>query len=389
MDLRLGVERRVMQACGKLFPVMLAILLWHPKSIVAATNDAPILLSGAFGDSNPGTQPDPVDAANYIFRGDARARNGQLEKAASDYNKAIQLDPKNASAFSHRGYVSMLQSNLDKALLDYTEAIRLNPSQAEIYSYRASVYSQKNEFDKAMKDAREAIRLKPGDAAPYAALAWLFFGSPEPHLQYSKEALAAAKKACELSAWQNSAYIFTLAAVFGTVGDFDQAVTYGKKAVSFHDLTVENRQSYGEWLAYWQGKITDRFLQNPETLKPLNEIKLPTNLLTAPDSSYPPIQDQTPQTPKPPPDISKLQNLAESGDAKSQVQLANCLYEGKNRIPANHAQAYKWAAIAAAGGDRDAVTLVQEFDLFMSPEDVSSGKAAAGAFLKQSRKQKD
>ena len=85
-------------------------------------------------------------------------------------------------------------------------------------------------------------------------------------------------------------------------------------------------------------------------------------------------------------DVSKLQRAAAAGDAAAQVQLATCLYEGKQGFRTNYIEAYKWAAVAAASGETTAKYLVREMELFIAPQDLSAGKAASKSILSKPAK---
>ncbi len=79
--------------------------------------------------------------------------------------------------------------------------------------------------------------------------------------------------------------------------------------------------------------------------------------------------------------IPMLRDKAESWDAGAQERLALSLYEDRHGPATNRVEAYKWAAVAAAQGRTSAKYLVREFELFMTPEEVSQGRAAARALL--------
>jgi TPR repeat protein len=79
--------------------------------------------------------------------------------------------------------------------------------------------------------------------------------------------------------------------------------------------------------------------------------------------------------------VAGLKKAAESGDAVAQMQLGACLYDGKHGLGTNHVEAYKWAVIASANGQPNAKYLVREMELFLAPEEVADGKAAAVSFM--------
>jgi tetratricopeptide (TPR) repeat protein len=175
-----------------------------------------------------------------------------LEKAASDYSEAIRLGSQDAAAYTGRGYVYSLQGQWDKVVRDYTEAIGINPKDADIFVARAYAYVQRDDCEKAISDYQEAIRLDPGSPQPYNDFAWLLATSSVITIRDGKEAVALAKKTCEIGAWQHSASIDTLAAAFAEAGDFAEAIKYQKQAMSMTDATDDYRAAAQHRLNLYQ-----------------------------------------------------------------------------------------------------------------------------------------
>ncbi len=106
---------------------------------------------------------DPHQVAALINRGNAYARQGELEKAAADYTKALSLSPGDALLYRRRALIHTRNRALDAAIADYTEALRLEPRNIEAHANRGLAYAQKNEYDRALADYHEALRLNPRD----------------------------------------------------------------------------------------------------------------------------------------------------------------------------------------------------------------------------------
>jgi hypothetical protein len=64
-------------------------------------------------------------------------------------------------------------------------------------------------------------------------LAWIRATSADAKYRDGKEAVALAKKACDLTSWKDPEYINTLAAAHAEAGDFDQAVMYQRRVLLF------------------------------------------------------------------------------------------------------------------------------------------------------------
>lgn len=80
-----------------------------------------------------------------------------------------------------------------------------------------------------------------------------------------------------------------------------------------------------------------------------------------------------------------LSQWANGGDLLAQEALAGRYFDGKKGIKQDRIEAYKWAVVAAATKDSVGKLLVEEFELFMTPDEISQGKARAQAYLKGAR----
>jgi tetratricopeptide (TPR) repeat protein len=141
--------------------------------------------------------------------GPGRVRSSAEEKAEIDYSEAIRQNPNDAQAYYNRGVTRYRMRDTRPYESDYREALTNN----------------------AVADYKEAIRLDPNYAAAYDALAWLRATDADPWHRDGKEAVASAKKACEVSGWTNWHYLHTLAAADAEAGDFGSAVYSETKAI--------------------------------------------------------------------------------------------------------------------------------------------------------------
>ena len=80
-------------------------------------------------------------------------------------------------------------------------------------------------------------------------------------------------------------------------------------------------------------------------------------------------------------DFEQLRRAAESGNARAQLRLGTCLYDGRHGVPASPAEAYKWTLLAVTNGVRDAGYLAGEMEIFLTAEQLKQGRSAAAAFV--------
>jgi RNA polymerase sigma factor (sigma-70 family) len=166
----------------------------------------------------------------YLKRGEAWAWKKEYGKAIADYNEAIQIDPLNAVAFESRAFAWAQKHEYDNAIAEYTEAIRLDPNNSTAYACRGLQWIMKREYDQAIADSDEAIRLDPERAIAYNTRAWIWATCSDEKRRDGKKALESATRACELTKWNEPAYLETMAAGCAEEGDFDSAVKWQTRA---------------------------------------------------------------------------------------------------------------------------------------------------------------
>jgi tetratricopeptide (TPR) repeat protein len=202
----------------------------------------------AIADYDEAIRLEPSGAA-YHGRGDASFEKGDYEQAIADYSQAIESDPESIIALNNRGTALLKQGQRDAAIADYDEAIRLDPTFAPAYGTRGRAKAEMGRYDEALADFTKAIELNPNDHWPYNDLAWAWAILPDPQPDDAQNAIESATKACELTNWQDSTIVTTLAAAYAQAGDFDAAVQWMEKAMGIDELDRDKR---GKMLAYFQ-----------------------------------------------------------------------------------------------------------------------------------------
>lgn len=109
----------------------------------------------------------PLTAVDYLYRGDRKRRELELDKAILEYNNAIKVDPDYAEPYHSRGLVYASLENYPLAIQDFSTAIKLDPMSSYSYFNRALCYSILEETDNAILDYSSAINLDPYDRDSY------------------------------------------------------------------------------------------------------------------------------------------------------------------------------------------------------------------------------
>ena len=110
------------------------------------------------------------------------------------------------------------------ALADLDAAIRLSPGDVAALHNRGRIRARRGDHTGAVADNLEALRLRPDDARTCNNLAWLWATTPRDELRDPVKAVEHARKACELTNWQEPGYLDTLAVAYAAAGRFEEAI---------------------------------------------------------------------------------------------------------------------------------------------------------------------
>jgi tetratricopeptide (TPR) repeat protein len=173
----------------------------------------------------------PAPALAYINAGfKSRAEYARYLEARE---RARLLFPLTAYDFLCRADVYRSRREWQQALADYTRAIRLAPKDREARLGRGIVLWEREEYARALADYREAVRLTGDfpDARPFLHLAAAYAACPDARLRDRSRAVATARRACELTKYEDAECVQVLAALHALAGDFKAAARVQARAL--------------------------------------------------------------------------------------------------------------------------------------------------------------
>jgi tetratricopeptide (TPR) repeat protein len=219
---------------------------------------------------------DKLSQLYYMDRSTVYVATKQLEKAQKDLETACQLDRGCAACLVNLGYVYGRRQLYDKAIDCLTEAIIKEPWSADAFFNRSTAHQKCNHADQALADAENAITLdskngmyrcqraeclrnmkqyskaksdyaaaiarSPNNAWVLSASSWFLATCPVDSMRDGELALVYARKACQITHWNNIACIIALAAAYAEKGDFDNAVLWQSLVVQSSELNEEGVQ---------------------------------------------------------------------------------------------------------------------------------------------------
>jgi tetratricopeptide (TPR) repeat protein len=176
-----------------------------------------------------------MDPKNFLAinnRALAYIETEEYKLALNDLQSALTLVPEYPEALNNRGIVHQKLNKLDESIADFTAALTIDPKYTDALGNRAYTWQLKKDFPRAIADLEMAMKLSPTSFEATNDLAWLLATTPEDSIRSPARALELAKKACEISGYQQWNTLDTLAAAHAENGEFDKATEWLGTAIA-------------------------------------------------------------------------------------------------------------------------------------------------------------
>ena len=165
--------------------------------------------------------------------GIAYASRNNFNDAIKAYKKVLEIDPENFDAYNNLGNALAQAGEYDEAYKAFSKALELQPGNLDIRYNMANTFILQGKINEAVSEYRKALEINPNNIVSVLKLAW-FLATYENSIpqEEREESLILAKKAQELIGNREHPIVLdTLAAAYGAVGRFDDAIKTAEKAL--------------------------------------------------------------------------------------------------------------------------------------------------------------
>lgn len=124
---------------------------------------------------NQAVELDPYLSRAYVDRADNYRDMGDYESALQDYTQAITVDPYYSQAYVLRAiFYAQNYGDPTAALADFNQAVEVDPTNDQAYSERGVFYMKQGNADLAVNDLKQTIALNPNNDHARFTLAALY-----------------------------------------------------------------------------------------------------------------------------------------------------------------------------------------------------------------------
>ncbi len=174
----------------------------------------------------------PNYAQAHAFLAAALALQVKNDEAIHELREALRLKPDYADAHARLGNLLLLQGKQEEGLCHLLVAVELRDDCENGHYWLASALARQSRMQEAVVHFRAALRVQPDKAPALNDLAWILATEHEPTLRNVPEAIRLARRACEVSAHTNAAYLDTLGTALSEAARYPEAITVTETAAS-------------------------------------------------------------------------------------------------------------------------------------------------------------
>jgi tetratricopeptide (TPR) repeat protein len=174
----------------------------------------------------------PDNGSAHFTLGLGLEHAGDTNRAAVCYCVAKALSPGDLQIRRRLASLLARQGRLPAAEAEYAELLALQPDDFDGHAGLAVVLAAQGRADEEVFQLNEAARISPDSAEALNNLAWTLATSPGANIRNGARAVQLAGHACELTHFEKTIFIGTLAAAYAEAGRFDDAMATAQKAIA-------------------------------------------------------------------------------------------------------------------------------------------------------------
>jgi tetratricopeptide (TPR) repeat protein len=175
-------------------------------------------------------KPDCVDYRNGY--GMYLLTTGAADRALAQFKEAAALWPGSGETHANIGLALAQMGRTDEAMQSFNRSLEIDPNAMKTHYQVAGVLAGTGNLAGAIEHYERAHELSPENPVICNVLAWFRATAKDPSLRDGKQAVLLAETACAATAWKDPQTVDTLAAAYAECGQFDQAVTTARRALT-------------------------------------------------------------------------------------------------------------------------------------------------------------
>ena len=156
---------------------------------------------------------------------------GRLNEAARYLTKVTLLAPTFYEARNDLGKVYLKLEKFNEAIACFDELIKQKQDSPQGYVNLAIAYYQQGKYDLAMQNCTKAEQLKFNNAEMLNNMAWFLGTIGDLSADDANKAMGYARRACEMTNYNDADKLDTLAVAYAAMGNFNDAIMTAEKAL--------------------------------------------------------------------------------------------------------------------------------------------------------------
>lgn len=157
---------------------------------------------------------------------------GQTNQAITAYRMTLRITPYEPYSRSSLAAIYIQQGRLKDAETIFREYLARRPDEFQANLSLAGLLAQEGRERDYIEQLQRTVVIRNDVPDVLNNLAWELSTSPDTTLRDGPQAVQLAQRACELTHYQVTVYIGTLAAAYAQAGDFDAAITTAQRAIA-------------------------------------------------------------------------------------------------------------------------------------------------------------